>query len=40
MTNTFLRGQDDMFFVPDHQSPLGDSEKPSIDVHEHFLIHW
>lgn len=30
----------DIFFVSDRQSPLGPSEKPSIDVHDHFLIQW
>ena len=24
----------------DHQSPLGDSERPSTAVHDHFLIQW
>lgn len=36
----FLQDHNDIFFVPDRQSPLGPSEKPSIDVHDHFLIHW
>lgn len=36
----FLWGHNDIFFVLDRQSPLGLSEKPSIDVHDHFLIQW
>lgn len=40
MTLDFVWGHYDTFFVLDHQSPLGDSERPSSAVHEHFLIQW
>lgn len=38
MTLALVRDHYDTFFVLDHQSPLGDSERPSIAVHDHFLI--
>lgn len=40
MTLDFVWDHYDTFFVLDHQSPLGDSERPSIAVHDHFLIYW
>lgn len=40
MTSDFVWDHYDTFFVPDHQSPLGETERPSIAVHDHFLIQW
>lgn len=39
-TLDFVWDHYDTFFVLDHQSPLGDSERPSIAAHDHFLIQW
>lgn len=39
-TLDFVWDHYDTFFVLDHQSPLGDSERPSIAVRDHFLILW
>lgn len=40
LTLDFVWDHYDTFFVLAHQSPLGDSERPSTAVHDHFLIQW